>query len=435
MRSYRYKGGWCCNKFRCARLAGINKEEQENIFRTTMDRNFINLQVENDIVKCLVDSGASISCISRHLLHKVNPSAKIGKPTIFSGVGVCGEIHRVLGETVLDLKFGQQIIQQKFRIFETLHAKILLGLDFLRRHNVRTDFGKMTLTIPETSDDKEDSFINLHNVTVPTFRDYSEPIGFADTVSEVVIPPHSEVIIPVRVNKFRHGTSVIMEPLENLRKRYEIAGGRVISKINRGIVLYRMLNPTNEITTIPSNTRIVRIELLQEQTIHQLSEPDSVHINSFDQTSNINSAKQDILDNLGIKVENNGLTEQQKTQLLNFLAQNRDIFAKDLSELGQTDMHFHTIHTGDSKPVSAAPYRQTPQMRAELERQLDEMEHNKIIQESTSPWHSPVVLVRKKGNNEWRFCVDFRKLNSITEPMSFPIPSLSDVFDTLADSN
>ena len=210
MRSYRYKGGWCCNKFRCARLAGINKEEQENIFRTTMDRNFINLQVENDIVKCLVDSGASISCISRHLLHKVNPSAKIGKPTIFSGVGVCGEIHRVLGETVLDLKFGQQIIQQKFRIFETLHAKILLGLDFLRRHNVRTDFGKMTLTIPETSDDKEDSFINLHNVTVPTFRDYSEPIGFADTVSEVVIPPHSEVIIPVRVNKFRQGTSVII---------------------------------------------------------------------------------------------------------------------------------------------------------------------------------------------------------------------------------
>ena len=72
-------------------------------------------------------------------------------------------------------------------------------------------------------------------------------------------------------------------------------------------------------------------------------------------------------------------------------------------------------------------------MRAELDSQLEEMKRHGIIEESTSPWHSPVVMV-KKPNNEWRFCVDYRKLNAVTEIMSFPIPHMSDVFDTLAES-
>ena len=434
-RSHKEKGAWCCRKERCATLSGITRDDPEDIFTTSMDRNFISLRVEDHTERCLVDSGASISCISQYLLRKVKPNAIIERPSILCGVGVCGEIHRVLGETVLELKFGQHIIQQKFRIFQTLHAKILLGLDFLSAHNVTTDFGSMTLTIPEItpSEDTED-FINLHSMTIRTFNDNSDPVGYAETISEVVVPPYSEAVVPIRINKFKQGTSVILEPIARLAENYGIAGGKVIDNVNRGTVLYRLLNPTNSTILLPSQTTIVKAELLQTQTVHELLETDPVHINSLsDSTTLDNSAKQKILD-LGVNIDSNELSEQQKNQLLHFLAQNRDVFAKDLSELGQTDMHYHTIHTGNSKPVSAAPYRQTPQMRNELERQLDEMERNKIIQESTSPWHSPVVLVRKKGKNEWRFCVDFRSLNKITEPLSFRIPSLSDVFDTLADS-
>ena len=143
--------------------------------------------------------------------------------------------------------------------------------------------------------------------------------------------------------------------------------------------------------------------------------------------------KHELLD-MGINLDEKELSENQQNQLWNFLVQNRDIFAKDLSELGQTNMHYHTIHTKTDKPVSSAPYRQTPQMRQELEHQLDKMEKHGIIQESTSPYNSPVVLVKKK-NNEFRFCIDFRALNKITEPISFRIPSLADVFDTLAASD
>jgi hypothetical protein len=96
-------------------------------------------------------------------------------------------------------------------------------------------------------------------------------------------------------------------------------------------------------------------------------------------------------------------------------------------------MHYHTIHTKENKTVSSAPYRQTPHMCAELDKQLNEMERHGTIEESTSPFHSPVVLVKKK-NNEYRFCVDFRALSHITEQMSFPITHIFDIFDMLTDT-
>jgi hypothetical protein len=46
---------------------------------------------------------------------------------------------------------------------------------------------------------------------------------------------------------------------------------------------------------------------------------------------------------------------------------------------------------------------------------------NKVIRESSSPWTSPVVLVNKK-NGKKRFCVDYRKLNSVTKKDQYPLP-------------
>ncbi|PIK40687.1 hypothetical protein BSL78_22442 [Apostichopus japonicus] len=54
-----------------------------------------------------------------------------------------------------------------------------------------------------------------------------------------------------------------------------------------------------------------------------------------------------------------------------------------------------------------------------------------IIQPSSSPWSSPIVLVTKK-NGSTRFCVDYRRLNDITIKDSYPLPRIDDSLDALS---
>jgi hypothetical protein len=62
---------------------------------------------------------------------------------------------------------------------------------------------------------------------------------------------------------------------------------------------------------------------------------------------------------------------------------------------------------------------------------LVDMKRKGVIEESQGPWSSPVVLVRKK-NGDYRFCVDYRKLNNVIKKNCFPLPRFDDTLDTLA---
>ena len=88
-----------------------------------------------------------------------------------------------------------------------------------------------------------------------------------------------------------------------------------------------------------------------------------------------------------------------KSQLLALTSKYLDVFAESESDVGVTDLTFHEIDTGDVRPLRQ-PVRRLPygEIRAAVEHEVDKLVNADIARASTSPWASPVVMVRKKDS-------------------------------------
>lgn len=92
----------------------------------------------------------------------------------------------------------------------------------------------------------------------------------------------------------------------------------------------------------------------------------------------------------------------------------------------------------DAAPVNVRPYRLPIIHRQEISRQTKQLEKDKIIRPSDSPWNAPLIVVPKKadaqGRAQYRVCVDFRKLNESTVGDTYPILRIDEILDQLGRS-
>ena len=106
-------------------------------------------------------------------------------------------------------------------------------------------------------------------------------------------------------------------------------------------------------------------------------------------------------------------------QLAQLLTEYQAVFSRGDGDMGRTTLVEHAVPVAPgTRPIRQPPHRLGPQKEAEAEKQIKELLEKGLIEPA---WSSPVVLVRKKDGT-WRFCVDYRRLNAVTEQDAYPLP-------------
>ncbi|KAJ1201435.1 hypothetical protein NDU88_005244 [Pleurodeles waltl] len=126
------------------------------------------------------------------------------------------------------------------------------------------------------------------------------------------------------------------------------------------------------------------------------------------------------------------LTEEQQGDCRHVLEQFSSLFSL-IPEV--THLCTHDVDTGDSTPIKQKVYRVTDRVRACIKDEVSKMLTLGVIEHSSSPWASPVVLVPKAAapgaTPELTFCVDYRGLNVVSKTDAHPIPRADELIDRL----
>ncbi len=198
--------------------------------------------------------------------------------------------------------------------------------------------------------------------------------------------------------------------------------GRTLIDLGQASVPVRLMNLTDEQRQIRQGTALASCEVV-ESVLHPDDLPKTVPVpGSVRLPQHVNELYQRNVTGLC-------LVEQQ--QVFGLLQEFADVFSQGPHDLGRTDVVKHQIDIGDAVPVRQPPHRLPLVKREEAQRQVESMRRQGVIEPSTSPWASPIVLVKKK-NGETRFCVDYRKLNQVTRKDSYPLPRIEDTVEALA---
>lgn len=348
-------------------------------------------KIEGKTAKILIDSGSNKNFISPDLI-PLTSRKKCPVTTVTNSKGK----HKINECYYFDI-FGKKNV--KFYVFK-FHKFFdgILGYETLSSLQCHIDTREHKLIFPNNTVPLSIKHLGLPDVTLN-----------AHTVQKVKIP----------VNH-KNGDVFLEKKIKILD--CEISPGLYKSK--NGFITALVTNFGGE----------VKFVWTRPAEVHQIS--NTIELNcSISDESETNSIPIKTIETL-IRTEH--LNSEEKAKLLQILQKNSQIIHNEKTQLSCTTSIKHCINTTDEIPIHTKTYRYPYIHRQEVERQINEMLAEGIIQHSISPWTSPIWIVPKKSDaskkQKWRIVIDYRKLNDKTIDDKYPIPNIEEILDRLGRS-
>ncbi|XP_011859141.1 PREDICTED: uncharacterized protein LOC105556658 [Vollenhovia emeryi] len=103
---------------------------------------------------------------------------------------------------------------------------------------------------------------------------------------------------------------------------------------------------------------------------------------------------------------------------------------KAVTGLGVTTLTEHHIDVGQHPPIRQRCYLVSPKVQEAIREEVDAMLKTGVIEPSYSDWSNPIVMV-KKANGKYRFCLDFRRVNAVSKKDAYPLPNMTGILDKM----
>ena len=318
------------------------------------------------------------------------------------------ERMKPIGAVDIELEINNQKVRVTALVITIHDFKLLVGTNVLKKiRDFRIEFERETSSQASTEIQNEDS---NELVTYKVISNESKSI-----------PPLS--MVPVRVQtsgSLAPEVEGVIEPSKKVMKDKQLNIGRTYVPASVKVE-----------TLLVTNFSKVPQWINSGMTLGVLQPAELIQVNPIQESQE--KLKVPIDESLFRAQISKELGAEDTNKVLALLMKYGECFAVDNSELGRCNLAQHSIDTGPVKPVRQLPYSNAWKQREIIQKEVSEMLEDGVISPSISPWASPVVLVIKPDKT-WRFCVDYRRLNALTQVPVYPLPRIEDSLSRLEGS-
>ncbi|KAL7862811.1 hypothetical protein SRHO_G00117950 [Serrasalmus rhombeus] len=411
----------------------------------------VDVKVDGVDVKCLVDTGSQVTMFAESLCKELFQDKELGgseKIPWLTLRAANGLDIPYIGYMVVNFQVGGVEVPERGVIVakdSCLGAnRALLGMNVISAcweelfANSKENLSLQSQTKP-LGKEWERVFADCRRIRAASLQQQRCDVARVACRYAVTIPAMSEALVWARLPGWTEyqGSCVLVESYGE-SQNVEVA--RSLTTVHRGRIPVRVRNLNPYPVSMYRHQKLARVSMIDPQQVREqedvvLTEVGSgvVEVGIVQVGSEVSPLGDELPEWLkGETLQGNGLDEDQQRRLQQFLAKWQHLFASHDEDYGCTDVVKHCIPTGDAPPIRERHRPVPPTLYKEIRGLLQGMlKGNVVIRESCSPWAAPVVLVQKKCG-AWRFCVDYRKLNSVTEKDAFPLPRIEDSLTSLA---